>query len=132
MWLMAGASVVGAAASLLLVAGRLGFEQSTAVSVIVIALQVLWMLWLNRRFLTDPGVPRQVGRFGIAFAVSLLAAMVLFGASFAIPTGPMARTVLQIVGGALGGVAWLSWPIWFILVGRLMARPGRPWARRKG
>lgn len=129
--LLTGASVLGAAASLLLVAGRMGFEQSTAVSVLVIVLQVLWMLWLNRRFRTDPGVPRQVSRFGIAFAVSLLAAMLLFGASFAVPTG-MARTALQIVGGAVGGVAWLSWPIWFILVGRHMARPGRPWARGKG
>ncbi len=124
MWLMAGASLVAAASSFLLVAGRLGFEQSTAVSMAVILLQVLWMLWLNRRFLTDPGVPRRVSRFGIGFAVSLLAALVMVGTSFLAVSGSAVSTVLQAVGGALGGVAWLSWPAWFIFLGRHLARVG--------
>ncbi len=129
-WLMAGASVVGAASSFLLVAGRLGFEQSTAVSIAVIVLQVLWMLWLNRRFSTDPGVPRRVSLFGIAFAVSLLAALVLFGTSFLVGAGTAVSTVLQAVGGAVGGVAWLSWPIWFVFLGRHLARIGGLEGRR--
>ena len=123
-WLMAGASVVGAASSFLLVTGRLEFERSTAVSIAVIVLQVLWMLWLNRRFSTDPGVPRRVSRFGMAFAVSLLAALVLMGTSFLFGVGSWASAVLQAVGGAVGGVAWLSWPLWFIVLGRHVARVG--------
>lgn len=123
-WLMAGVSVVGAASSFMLVAGRLGFEQSTAVSIAVIVLQVLWMLWLNRRFLTGQGVPMRISRFGIAFAVSLLAALVLVGTSFLVEAGSWASTVLQAAGGAVGAVAWLSWPIWFILLGRHIARVG--------
>jgi hypothetical protein len=122
-WLMATTSVVGAASSFMLVAGRLGFEQSTAVSIAVIVLQVLWMFWLNRRFITDPDVPRRVSRFGIAFAVSLLAALILFSISFLVGAGTWA-TVLQAVGGGVGGVAWLSWPIWFIFLGRHIARVG--------
>lgn len=85
---------------------------------------VRWMLWLNRRFSTDPGVPRRVSRFGIAFAVSLLAALVLVGTSFLFEAGNGASTVLQAVGGAVGGVAWLSWPLWFIVLGRHVARVG--------
>ncbi len=124
--LLSGASVLGAVSSFMLVAGRLGFEQSTAISIAVIVLQVLWMLWLNRRFVTDPGVPRRVSRFGMAFAVSLLAAMILVGTSFFVGAGAWASTALQTVGGAVGGVAWLSWPIWFLFLGRHLARGGAP------
>lgn len=119
---LAAASVVGAMAGFLLVARLMAFEQSTAVSIAVIVLQILWMLWLNRRFLDDPTVPRAVSRFGIAFAVSLLAALGLFGASFAAGPGSLVGTVLQSLGGVLGGVAWLSWPLWFIMVGRHLKR----------
>ncbi|MCC6495914.1 MAG: hypothetical protein IT193_06600 [Propionibacteriaceae bacterium] len=119
---LSGASVVGAAASLLLVAGAMGFEQSTAVSMAVISLQVIWMLWLNRRFLADPGVPRLIARFGTTFAVSMLAALIAFGVAFGVGTGSMAGTVLQAVGGAVGGVAWLAWPAWFVMLGRHLVR----------
>ena len=87
------------------------------------ALQVIWMLWLNRRFLSDPGVPLRIARFGITFAVSMLAGLAAFGAAFGIGAGSMTGTVLQAVGGVVGGVAWLSWPIWFIMLGRHLKKP---------
>ena len=120
--LVAGTSVVAAASSFMLVAGRLGFEQSTAVSMVAIVLQVAWMFWLNRRYFADPDVPGRVSRFGITFAAALLTAMAVFGASFALPPDTLARTVLQWVAGSGGGVAWLSWPLWFILLGRHLTR----------
>lgn len=123
--LMAGTSAVGAAASLLLLAGAMGFEQSTAVSMAVIALQVIWMLWLNRRFQADPGVPPLIARFGTTFAVSMLAALVAFGAAFGVGTGSTAGAVLQGVGGAVGGVAWLAWPAWYIMLGRHLVKTAK-------
>lgn len=121
-WLLSGGSVVAAAAGFLLVAGKMGFSQSTAVSMVVIVLQVVWMLWLNRRFLRDPAVPILVSRFGITFAVLMLAGLLLVGLSFAAGSGtPMAKA-LQAAGGVLGGGAWLSWPAWFILIGRHMKK----------
>lgn len=125
-WFLSGASVVAAASGFLLVAGKLGFEQSTAVSVVVIMLQVVWMLWLNRRFLRDPAVPTLVSRFGIAFAVLMLAGTLLLGLSFAAGSGTLTAKVLQVTGGTLGGAAWLSWPAWFILMGRHLKGSTRP------
>lgn len=79
-------------------------------------------LWLNRRFLRDPAVPILVSRFGITFAVLMLAGLLLVGLSFAAGSGtPMAKA-LQAAGGVLGGGAWLSWPAWFILIGRHMKK----------
>lgn len=124
MWLTAGASVVGSAASFLLVAGVMPFEQSTAVSIAVILLQVLWMLWLNLRFRTDPGVPRPVSTFGLAFAGSMLTGLVAFSLSFLTAADNWLHTALQGLGGAVAGVAWLSWPLWFILLGRHLAAGG--------
>lgn len=82
----------------------------------------LRMLGLNRRLAVDSGVPRRVSRIGIAFTVSLPAGLVLVGMSFLVEAGSGASTVLQAFGGAVGRPAWLSWPIWWILLGRHIVR----------
>lgn len=118
----AGVSVAAALSGTLLVAQLLAFEPSTAISMVAIVLQMMWLLWLNRRYATDPEVPVSVHRFGLVVAVTLLSGLALVGASFAFPWGSPAAYALLIPGVVGGGVAWLGWPAWYVLLGRYVAR----------
>lgn len=124
--LLSGVSVVSAISGFLLVAQRLGFEASTAVSMVAIVLQVLWMGWLSSRFAEDPAVPRLVVTLGLAFAAAMLAGLGLVGAGLALGWDSPIGLVFVVPGAALGGVAWLAWPAWYVLLGRSMLRPGDP------
>lgn len=117
----AGVLVVAAISAALLVAGVLAFEPSTVISMVAIGLQMVWLLWLNRRYAADPEVPVAVHRFGSVVAVTLLAGLALVGASFAFPWGSPAAYALLIPGVLGGGIAWLGWPAWYLLLGRHMA-----------
>jgi hypothetical protein len=116
------ASLVAAASGLALVTGVLPFEPSTAISIVAIVLQCGWMVWLNRRWSADPGVPRVIWRSGQAIGVALLAGLILTGASLLLPFGSLAANSLLIPAVALGGVAWILWPVWYLLVGRHLRR----------
>lgn len=114
-------SLAAAVSGALLVAGLLAFEPSTAVSLVCIVVQIAWLWWLNRRYATDPEVPRPVHRFGTFVAATLLVAFALVGASFAFPWGSAAAYALLIPGVVGGGLAWLGWPAWYLLLGRYLA-----------
>lgn len=132
-WAVAGVGLVAALGGLAMVAGLLAFEVSTAISVGCILLQVLWMYWVNRRLAAEGRAPRVVSRFGLAFAVALLVGFVLVGASFglgallgaALPWEHPVALVPLVVGAGLGGIAWLVWPAWYLLLGRHLLRSAR-------
>ena len=119
---VSAASLAGAASGALLVAGVLPFEPSTAISIVVIVVQSAWMLWLNRAWAGDPGLPRIISRFGTAFGAGMLGGLTLVGASLLLPWGSPAAKALLIPGVAVGGVMWILWPLWFIKVGRHLRR----------
>lgn len=120
--LIVGASLAAAASGVLLVARVLPFEPSTAISMVGIALQSVWMAWLNTAWSRDPRLPRAIWRMGTAVGYGLLAGMGLVGASFLFPWGSVAGNALLIPGVALGGALWLAWPLWFVLLGRHLLR----------
>jgi hypothetical protein len=120
--LAAAASVVSAVSGVLLVTNQLAFEVSTAISLAAILLQMLWLLWLSHRYAADPDVPAGIHLYGTTVAVALLAGLALAAASFAFPGGSLAAEALLIPGLAGGGVAWLAWPAWYLLVGRYLSR----------
>ncbi len=37
------------------------------------------------------------------------------------PSGSALRKALFAVGGTLSGAAWVSWPLWYLLVGRTLS-----------
>jgi len=113
-----GASLVAAASGVLLVARVLPFEPSTAISIVAIVLQSAWMAWLNTAWSRDPRLPKAIWRTGAAVGYGLLAGLALTGASFLLPWGSVAANALLIPGVAIGGVIWLLWPLWFVLLGR--------------
>ena len=116
--LITGTCLVAAASGVLLVAQVLPFEPSTAISIVAITLQMVWMAWLNRSWSRDPGMPRSIWRTGAAVAYGLIAGLALTGASFLFPSGSAAAKALLYPGVAIGGVVWLAWPLWFVLIGR--------------
>jgi hypothetical protein len=120
--LIVAACLAAAASGVLLVTHLLAFEPSTAISLVAIVLQSAWMIWLNRAWARDPRMPRRISMFGSAFGVGLLAGLTLVGASMLLPWGSALANALLIPGIALGGVAWILWPLWFILLGRHLGR----------
>lgn len=121
---ISAACLAAAASGALLVARVLPFEPSTAISMVVIVLQCGWMLWLNRAWARDPGMPRHIARFGSAFGAGLLGGMGLAGASLLLPWGSLAANALLIPGAVVGGAMWILWPLWFIALGRHLRRTG--------
>ena len=116
------ASLVAAASGFLLVAGVLPFEPSTVISMVVIVAQCVWMIWLNRHWLRNPALPRVSPLSGLGFGGVLLGAFALAGASFLLPSGSLPANLLLYPGVALGGLAWLLWPTWYLLVGQHLRR----------
>ncbi|MBK8445635.1 MAG: hypothetical protein IPL41_02660 [Micropruina sp.] len=116
--LIVGASLLAAASSVLLVAGVLPFERSTVISMVAIVLQCGWMAWLNTAWSRNPRFPRAIWRLGAGVGYGLLTGLGLVGASFLLPWGSVAANALLVPGVALGGVIWLVWPLWFVLLGR--------------
>ena len=116
------ASLAAAASGFLLVAGVLPFEPSTVVSMVAIVAQCVWMIWLNRHWLRDPALPRMIPLAGLGFGGVLLGAFALAGASFLLPSGSLPANLLLYPGVVLGGLAWLLWPTWYILLGQHLRR----------
>lgn len=115
-------SLVAAASGLALVVELLPFEPSTAISIAVLVAQCAWMIWLSRRWMRDPGVPRTISRLGLILGITLLADLALVGASLLLPFGSPAANSLLIPGVALGGLAWLAWPLWYLRIGLHLRR----------
>lgn len=120
--LVVAACLAAATAGLLLVAGVLPFEPSTAISMVAIVMQCAWMIWLNRAWLRDHRMPRRLARFGVAFGLGLLAGLALTGASLLLPWGSVAANVLLVPGLVLGAGMWIIWPLWFVMLGRHLSR----------
>ena len=55
----------------------------------------------------------------------MLAGMPVLGLGYIAPGGSALRKALFAVGGSLSGAAWVSWPIWYLLVGRTLVAEGR-------
>ena len=116
--LITGTCLVAAASGVLLVARVLPFEPSTAISMVAITLQAGWMAWLNTAWSRDPRMPRVIWKTGAAVGYGLAAGLALTGASFLFPWGSPPAKAFLIPGLAIGGVLWLTWPLWFVLLGR--------------
>lgn len=126
------ASLAASAAGLLLVTRLLSFETSTTVSILGIVVQCLWLIWLNRVWARHDAMPLRITRFGWAIGAGLLTGMALVAGSLLLPWGSAVANVLLFPGVVLGGVLWLAWPLYFILLGRHLNPGGRRLQSRRG
>jgi len=116
------ATAVGAVNSALLVLGLLNDAVSFVLTMVVIGVQAGWFVLVGRRGRETLGVNAGIARWALLAGLGMLVAIVVLIPAALLPPQSAVAIVLWIVGGAVGGIAWISWPIWLALVGRSLRR----------
>lgn len=112
------ACAAGSASSFLLVARKLDFGPSTAISIAAMTVHGAWLLLANRALLESDGYPQKLGKLGVAIGGGLLAALPVAGLAFAKQLPGWLRWGVGGAGVAVGAAAWVAWPYWYFLAGR--------------
>jgi hypothetical protein len=120
-----GSSVAAAGSSFLLAFHRIPFAPSTAVTVGAILVQSAWLTAVSARLVRRGNWPRRLARLGQGAGVAMLTGLPILSLGYLAPSGSTLRKSLFAVGGALSGAAWVSWPAWYLLVGRTLSAEGR-------
>ena len=116
-----GSSVAAAGSSFLLAFHKIPFAPSTAVTVGAIIIQSVWVTAVSTRLLRRGGWPKRLARLGRGAGIAMLAGLPVFSLGYLAPSGSALRKALFAVGGTLSGAAWVSWPVWYLLVGRQLS-----------
>jgi hypothetical protein len=118
------ASALGALSSSLLVANALDFTPSTIASLLALCVQSAWLLGfgLSDGARYSPGLHR-LARFAGA---GTLVGLPLVGLGFLLPSGSAPQLGLFVLGGAVGGSAWLTIPFLWHVVGAQLRSAGAP------
>jgi hypothetical protein len=115
-------AVAGAGSSALLVTKTLTFAISTPITVLGVLVQGLWLFTLTMRLRTVPGWPRWVLRLGLFIPVAQAIGAAFVGISLGFGWGSVPQVAIMAIGLVAGVLAWAAWPVWFLLVGRFLAR----------
>ena len=115
-WMLTGVVAAGIAAlavvTLLMLAGRTDLSVQTVTAVPVTVLAFVWTAVATSAAVRQAVLPGWVAGVAIALVVALVVGAVVVGVSFLVPEGPL-RTVLWVVGGIPGGLAWVGYPaVW--------------------
>jgi hypothetical protein len=129
LWTVVGSSVAAAGSSFLLAFKVIPFAPSTAVTVGAILVQSVWVTVVNAKLLRRGGWPKRLARLGRGAGNAMLAGLPILSLGFLASHGSVLRYALFAIGGSLGGAAWISWPVWYLLVGRSLSRAG--WVDRQ-
>ena len=127
---MVGSSVAASGSSFLLAFHKIPFAPSTAVTVSTILVQSVWVTTVSTRLLRRGGWPKRLARLGRGAGVAMLAGLPILSLGYLAPGGSAVRKALFAVGGTLGGAAWVSWPAWYLLVGRHLSAEASRAVRR--
>lgn len=117
--------VAGAGASALLVAEVAPFEVATAVAVLAVLVQSLWLHVLSRR-LRGTGWPVWLLRLGFWGPVAQGFGALAFAVSLLVDWGSTPQLVIMAVGVAPGLLSWLGWPVWFLGAAAALSRADVP------
>jgi len=101
------AMAAGVVLQLLLIVGLLSFEVQGPLITLCFLLLFVWTFLASRSF----------DRFGTLIGLAFPIGLALVALGFAVPDGVL-RYVVFAVGGLLGGVAWLAFPVWPLLLAR--------------
>ena len=115
-------SVLGAASSTLLVVRVLPFGVSTALTVLALLAQCLWLYLVGRAMARTGGWGARLTQVAILAALGQLVGAGIAAASMALDWGSAAQTVV-VVGLVPGLLGWASWPLWFVLLALGLRRP---------
>ena len=125
-----GSSVAASGSSFLLAFGKIPFAPSTAVTVGTILIQSAWLTAVSTRLARRSRWPKDLARLGQGSGVAMLAGLPILSLGYLAPSGSTLRKALFAVGGALGGAASVSLPVWYLLVGRTLGAEARGAERR--
>jgi hypothetical protein len=102
----------------LLVLGVLAFEVETPISIVAWIILSLWLFLVNRWLHLSEALPDRVVRFGEFAGAGFLAGYVIVGLGLLLPWMSWPQLVVFGVGVLVGLPAYLSIPVWFVLLGR--------------
>jgi hypothetical protein len=93
---------------------------ATQIGPVLVAIVAIygWLLLVNLRAHRTRTLPRPVTRTGVLVGSGLFTGLVLVGAAYVVP-GIVGRAVL-VLGYGVGGLAWLSLPVYVLLLARLV------------
>jgi hypothetical protein len=100
--------------SVLLVADVLTFEQQIGPQVVTILAIYGWLLLVNLVAHRSRTLPRPVTRTGVLLGIGLLTGLVLVGGGYVLPG--IVGSLASWLGYVLGGAAWLTLPIYVLLL----------------
>jgi hypothetical protein len=116
------AMVAFVALSVLLVTDVLSFAAQIGPQILAILVIHGWLLLVNLVAHRTRILPRAVTRLGVLLGGGLLTGMVLVGAGFVLPG--VVGSLTTWLGYGLGGLAWLSLPVYVLLLAtRVFPRP---------
>ena len=120
LWVLTAAACVGAAAiaivTLLMLSGRAGLQTQAVVALAATLVAFAWTAVAAERARSMGVIPAWVSFFAIAIVVALVVAGIVAGIGALAPAGSAVQTTLYVVGGAIGGLAWFAFPVWWLTV----------------
>lgn len=101
----------------LMLAGRATLDTQYLAAVPTILAQFGWFIAVGFVGVRRASLTRLLSRGAFVLGIAGLAAIAVFAVGFAMPTGSAAQSILYLVGGIPGGVAFVLVPVWWILLG---------------
>jgi hypothetical protein len=115
---MAGASVL----PVLLVVQVLPFPVQAPMVTVCIVVMYGWVVAVSRAGRRHGVWPRALSTAGTATGIGLAACFAAAVLAWALPAGSAARYGAAATAGVAGAVAWLGFPAWTLLLGRVLRR----------
>ncbi len=125
LWVLTVVACAGATAiaivTLLMLAGRVGLQAQSVVSVGAALVAFAWIAFAGSAAHAAGAVPAWVSVLAIAIVVAFVAGGIVAGLGYVSPAGSALQTTLYIVGGSLVGLSWFAFPAWWLILAPTLA-----------
>lgn len=116
------AVAVIALATVLLLAGAVGFDVQLALSLPAVAVIFAWLAMASTLGLQTGALPPAIAKWGRVMGIALVVAVVIALVGAALPEDSVAQVASYSLAGAIGVPCWLLYPVWWIVIGSRVDR----------